>query len=142
MDPYLNNGKKQPPECKKLAIDAKVRVVLSSYREKRNLKLIQQCTRAVVLNEVHEIIITDEINIEPGSAVNRVAYFSFVEFIKSGVLMYGDLVKINNTVIGKLIGFDYTHMPNHMNIVIQSQKRKSGKDQAINLNDVISFTQS
>jgi len=141
MDPYLNNRTKRAPECKKLEILAKVVVVLSSYNEKRNLKLIQQSTRAVSIHDVHEIIITDEETAEPGNVVDRIAYLGFVEFIRSGVLMYGDSIKINNIEIGKLVGFDYTHMPNHMNIIIKSSKRKSGKDHGIKLEEIISFTQ-
>jgi len=54
----------------------------------------------------------------------------------------GDLLKLSNTEIGKLVGFDYTHMPHHMNRFMRLPKRKSVKDQTINLDDIISFTKS
>ena len=142
MDPYINNLKKRAPECEKLPICTRLVVILSSYHENRGLQLIQQSTRAVLANEVHEIIITDKESAEPGSTVDRIAYLGFVEFISGGVLMYGDLVKVNNVEIGKLAGFDYTHMPNHMNIVVKSPKLKSGKEQKIQLRDTLSFVRS
>jgi hypothetical protein len=140
MDPYLKNLKKRAPKCNKIDIYGSFVVVLSSYQKKRNLQLIQQSTRVVLINEVHEIIITDEKTAEPGNTVDNIAYFGFVEFTNSGVLMYGDSVKVDNSEIGKLVGFDYTHMPNHMNIILRSSKINSGEKHGIHLGDIITFT--
>ena len=49
----------------------------------------------------------------------------------------GDEVKINGQVIGKIAGFDETHMPNHYNIVIYGTDRISGNERNLDLNDEV-----
>jgi hypothetical protein len=124
MDPY--EGTKERPLCVKDDVAAEVVVVFGNKREERGLKLINPYTRAVLVNEIHEFIITDEKNVRPGSRVDRVAYLCFAEFKKGGAIMFGDKVLVGDRVIGEVVGFEETHMPNHMNIIIHSTEFKSG----------------
>ena len=39
-------------------------------------------------------------------------------------MVNGDEVKIDGEPIGNLVGFDYNHMPNHMNIVVETKSLK------------------
>lgn len=56
---------------------------------------------------------TSEKNTAPGEVVNNVANLGFFEVNEGGVIIIGDNVYIEEKLIGKVIGFDDTHMPNH-----------------------------
>jgi hypothetical protein len=85
----------------------------------RNLKLIPTKSRALRKNEIHELMITDE-NSEPGDTVNRVSAIAFFEVKEGGLAVFGDKVEVEEKKLGILAGYDYTHMPNHMNVVVKA----------------------
>lgn len=123
----------------KRKILSKVVVVLQLEMSNRGLNLIQPKSRALKKNEIHELIVTDEKDAKPGAAVNRVSYIAFVEINKGGVMVVGDEVYWNNDLLGTVVGFDDTHMPNHQNIVLYSPKRETGKGLNIKLEDPITI---
>ncbi|MGW8178994.1 MAG: DUF6917 domain-containing protein, partial [bacterium] len=52
---------------------------------------------------------------------NRVRAIGFFEITKSGLIVAGDDVWIEDRLLGKLAGFDLTHMPNHINVVVKAE---------------------
>ncbi len=102
--------------------------VLKNRREQRGLKLIPEQTRALCRHEIHEFILTDEPGRRPGETVNRVAYLGFGVVKTGGILVVGDKMMTGDLAVGKLIGFDQTHMPNHMNIVLFSEQMLTGEE--------------
>ena len=124
MDPYI--GLKERSPSRKSDVHAELVVVLSTKREDRGLKLITPHTRAVLRNEIHEFIITDEQEACPTATVDRVACLCFAEIKKGGIIAFGDKVMVEGRMIGEIVGFDETHMPNHMNVIIRANERKSG----------------
>ena len=86
----------------------------------RGLKLIQARSRALLKNEIHELMITDEEGAAPASGVDRVSAIAFFEVKGGGIAVVGDEVTIGGRVLGVLAGFDMTHMPNHMNVLVKS----------------------
>jgi len=48
-------------------------------------------------------------------------------------MVVGDDLYVSGNKIGTIAGFDITHMPNHLNIVISSEERISGKEQGLEL---------
>ena len=40
--------------------------------------------------------------------------------------MFGDKVMVEGQIIGEVCGFDETHMPNHINIILRTDERKTG----------------
>ena len=105
-------GDKRPVEGETLAL-------LHIVFEDRGLKLIETKSRTVKHEEIHELMITDE-KAEPGGGANRVRAIGFFEITKSGLIVAGDDVWIEDRLLGKLAGFDVTHMPNHINVVVKS----------------------
>lgn len=138
-DPYKNKAFKETPYAKKTEITGQLVVVLRGKLDDRGLQLIHPISRAVKSGEVHELILTDEKNSAPGKEVNSISYLGFVEIKNPGVILTGDTVTINDKEIGVIAGFDETHMPNHLNIVIRSDSRKSGEQMGLGLNDQISI---
>jgi len=136
VDPYKSGMFKSNPYAKKKPLKGSLVVVLDGKYEERGLQLIPQQSRCLLSNEVHELILTDE-NKKPGDIVNRIAYIGFFVVKESTVITVGDDVKINGHIIGKIAGFDETHMPNHYNIVVIGKERISGNERNLNLDDEI-----
>lgn len=137
-DPYKSGMFQGNPYFDKRTVESSLCVILDGRFEQRGLQLIPQMSRALKKNEVHELIISDEEGISPGSRVDKIAYIGFTEIETGGVIIKGDEVLCDGMLIGTIAGFDETHMPNHQNIVI-SGERKSGADRALQLGSRISF---
>lgn len=137
MDPYRNQMFKTDPYFAKSVLAGTLVVVLDGQFPARGLKLIPQPSRAICRNQIHELIITDQ-EAGPGSTVNPIAYLGFVEFTQGGVMVAGDRVVVNGEDIGVICGFDETHMPNHLNIVLRGE-RVSGRMRNLTLEQQVKF---
>ncbi|MCE5284242.1 MAG: hypothetical protein LLG02_00095 [Pelosinus sp.] len=126
-DPYARNMFGQfNPYFAKRQITGSLAVVLDGTFDERGLILISPSSRAVKASEIHELILTNE-KTGPGQSVNHIAYVGFAEITQGGVIVVGDPVRIEGAVIGTIAGFDETHMPNHLNIVLAGT-RQTGRE--------------
>jgi hypothetical protein len=105
----------------------------------RKMTLESWTSRAVCKHEIHELI-TTAAQAEPGGIVHDVGYLGFFEIADGGSMRIGDLVRINDRPIGHVLGFDATHLPNHLNIVIQCEAAWTGRDLQMRLEDEIRFS--
>lgn len=137
MDPYDRALFDENPFGLKRNIECSVVAVLKVKLDKRSLQLIPQISRVLKKNDIHELIYTDEIESKPGKVVNRIAYIAFMEILKGGVMVVGDAVYWNNSLLGTIAGFDDTHIPNHQNIIIYSPKISTGKELGIQVENQI-----
>lgn len=126
IDPYKAGLFKKNPYAKKQDIKGKLVVVLDGKIEGRNLQLITPISRALKKGEIHELIFTDEADAGPGKKVDNIAYLGFFEVEQGGVMVSGDALFLDSKIIGEIAGFDETHMPNHLNIVIKAKERQTG----------------
>ncbi|TVR08238.1 MAG: hypothetical protein EA385_10535 [Salinarimonadaceae bacterium] len=101
----------------------------------RGLRLIREHARCIRGGEIHELILTEEETAIPGAEADLIAYLGFIEFTKGGVVVAGDRFFVNNTEIARVAGYDETHMPNHMNIVVRGKGLVPGFDRGIMLGD-------
>ncbi len=115
-------------------------VVLDTHREDRGLHLEDLNSRALLQGEIHELIVTDEAGAGPGTRVDRIAYLGFVEVKQGGVLHVGDRIQADGADIGALAGFDLTHFPNHLNIVVRATEARSGAEMGLGLGAEVTFT--
>ena len=120
-------------------IKGKLVTILASTHESRGLKLIKSFSRALPKNSIHELIATDESDVPTGGIVQKIAYLGFFEVTSGGCLIIGDELTIGKKKIGKILGFDETHEPNHINIIIAMNERKTGKDLNLKINDSLQF---
>ncbi len=104
--------------------------------EERGLKLMEARSRAMPLNEINELMITDDEEAAPGRRVDRVSAVAFFEIRRGGLVVAGDEVSIEDKSLGEIVGFDLTHMPNHMNVLV---KARSLETRSIRVGDVILF---
>jgi len=138
-DPYRDNLGPKPVLTRKIPVHARIVAVMDGHLPDRGLELIVQRTRAVSAGMVHELIGSDEPGIVAGCVVNRISYLGFVEILNAGVLSMGDELRVGDVLVGHLAGFDYTHMPNHMNIVISVPRALSGTDWQFELDQPVTF---
>jgi hypothetical protein len=129
-DPYKSGkwGGRKPYIVSRTPMEGRVVAVLTSRVEKRGLQLIHPWTRCVRAQEVHELLLTDEMDACPGGTVDRIAAIAFFEFTTGGLLIGGDTVIIGGNEIGVLVGYDETHMPNHQNILLKAPARRTGQE--------------
>lgn len=140
-DPYKEKLFSANPYAAKREIAGKLVVVLQGRLENRGLQLITPISRAVLRNEIHELIVTDEQGAVPGSGVQRIAYLGFMEVGCGGVVVTGDEVSCNGLVLGRIAGFDETHLPNHLNIVVYSPERLDGVELGLRLESEVAVRQ-
>ncbi len=139
-DPYqnqlLNTGS---PCAAHLPVPARLVCILHARAEARGLSLAPFPSRAVLKHEVHELILTAEAA-APGQTVNRIAYLAFFEVLESGILWAGDTIRLGEQVLGQLAGYDMTHMPNHMNIILRSSEPlQTGLELGLELGQLLRF---
>lgn len=138
MDPYRTM--KERPLCRKADVAGELVVIFGNKREDRGLELIWPFTRAVKRSDLHELIITDEENVRPGTRVDRIAYLGFIEIHQGGVIMYGDKLVVGDRVVGELVGFEESHMPNHINIILYDPNRLTGFEMGVQVGQKAVFT--
>jgi len=123
----------------KIEIKGKVVVVLKGSLNNRGLNLIAPISRAFRKHDIIELIATDETNAVPGGNVDSIAYIAFVEIQNSGVILVDDPVICDGKEIGKIAGYDDTHLPNHQNVIVKVADKKSGDELNIKTGDEIIF---
>lgn len=139
-DPYINKLLDSAYPCSdKSPVSGTINTILHARAEARGLELCPFPSRAVLQHEIHELIITQEEAV-PGSKVNRIAYLGYFEVNQGGVLWVGDQVLINSESAGTLAGYDLTHFPNHMNIVLKVEEElKTGLEKGLHPGAEIRF---
>ena len=141
-DPYKAGMFSQSPYASKREVSGRLAVVLRGKLEDRGLSMIPPISRAVQKNDIHELIITDEAGAGPGKRVDRIAYAGFVEIINGGVLLAGDQLVCAGRSLGSIAGFDQTHLPNHLNIVVLAAERLDGVELGLTLESELVFKQN
>ena len=89
--------------------------------EDRGLELIQSRSRALVKNEIHELMVTDEEAAAPGGGADHVSAIAFFQVEQGGLAVVGDEVSVAGNSLGHIAGYDMTHMPNHMNVLVRRE---------------------
>lgn len=137
VDPYKSGMFKANPYAKKKVCKGHLCVVLDGKIEGRKLQLMTPPSRCLLAGEIHELIVTDEEDAGPGKEVNRIAYWGFFEVDEATVVVSGDTVQIGEEVLGTIAGFDETHMPNHLNIIVKAKERRTGVELGLDLDNKI-----
>ncbi|OIK26041.1 DUF6917 domain-containing protein [Streptomyces malaysiense] len=115
--------------------------VLVHRRTDRGMRVEEHAARCVRRGEVHELVTTDQWEPRPGTRIDRVGFLGFVELECGGVIDRGDLVRVGDTVVGTVLGFDACHLPNHYNVLIHAGRPVSGRDLELLPEQTVTFTQ-
>ncbi len=139
-DPYASGKFSFNPYAKKSDVTGCLVVVLDGRFPDRGLELIDPISRAVKKHEIHEMILSLE-QAKPGGRVEAIAYLAFFEVEQGGVLVAGDEVEIPGKWAGRLLGYDETHLPNHLNVVVGGNQERTGAELGLEPGDRIIFRQ-
>lgn len=112
----------------KKEVNGELVCILDAKTDKREFHLLPTYSRAITKFSIHELALTDEQEAGPNKIVNKVAYLGFFEVTEGGIIVVGDSVSVGRKRIGKIVGFDESHMPNHLNIVIKADTIATGKE--------------
>ena len=140
IDPYAAGMFTKDPYHKKRDCEGEICAVLDEAIDKRGLVLMKPPSRAFLVGDIHELIVTEEETAKPGAVVNRIAYWGFFEVSKATVVTVNDEITIGGKCVGRIAGFDETHMPNHLNVVIRVDKIASGAELGLELGDAVLIT--
>jgi hypothetical protein len=105
----------------------------------RGMTLIEEKSRCVKSGEIHELVTTDQPDLDSGSRVDRVGFLGFMEVTTAGVVEVGDDFTVAGRKIGTVTGFDACHFPNHYNILIKVLDLITATDIGLNLEDRLAF---
>jgi hypothetical protein len=137
-DPYKAGLVKKPPYGDRRTVRGKVVVVLKHDMLPITVDTIWPRSRALRSGDIHEMLLSTE-EFSVGEATSNLVPVAFFEVTIGGVVLVGDTVKIGGSVIGEIAGFDETHMPNHMNIVLKRTEEWEGLS-AVGLEELLEFT--
>jgi hypothetical protein len=128
------------PYAAKSDVVGKIVCVLDARSEERGMQLMLHPSRAVCRGEIHELAVTDDTRASPQSTVDRVAYVAFFSVEEGGIVLAGDKVAVNGSELGELVGFDNTHFPNHLNLLVRNKDPKTGPELGLRPGDSIIFS--
>lgn len=128
------------PYAAKSDVVGKIVCVLDARSEERGMQLMLHPSRAVCRGEIHELAVTDDTRASPQSTVDRVAYVAFFSVEEGGIVLVGDKVAVNGSELGELVGFDNTHFPNHLNLLVRNKDPKTGPELGLRPGDPIIFS--
>jgi len=127
------------PYVSKRPVEGRVVCVLDAWSERRGMQLEPHAARAVSAGEIHELAMTDDPNAHPEARVDRVAYIGFIEIVRGGIILAGDRVTLGQRELGKVVGFNSSHFPNHMNILVRSPQGQTGRGLGLELEEPALF---
>jgi L-arabinose 1-dehydrogenase len=117
--------------------------LLFHSRTDRGMTLSPWATRCIRVGEVHELVTTTDRPARSGDRVDRVGFLGFAEFQRATVIGRGDAVWLGHRKrIGTIVGFDECHMPNHLNILIETDQLITACDIDLRLGEEIRFVEA
>ncbi len=138
-EPYIFGLIKESPYRSKKEILGKIVAILDLIIEKRGMQLIAPISRAIFKHSICELALTDEDTAGPGQLVNHVGYLGFVEVKAGGVAVVGDSISLCEKLTGRLVGFDTTHAPNHLTLVVKGDEVTTGGRMKLQIGDPVTI---
>jgi hypothetical protein len=139
-EPHAGGILDKYPYADKSDVVGHVVCILDARSENRGMELSIHPSRAVVKGEIHELVATDDLQAGPGQVVDRVAYVGFFEVEKGGIILVNDWVTVEGQKVGQVVGFDFTHTPNHLNILLRIATPMTGSELGLELGGQVVFS--
>ena len=113
--------------------------LLFHERTNRGMVVGDYESRCLVRDEIHEIVTTDQVTARAGDRIDRVGFLGFAELTVGGVVEPGDEAIVAGRTIGRVLGFDDCHFPNHLNVLIATDRLLTATSAGLALGDPIRF---
>jgi predicted dehydrogenase len=120
-------------------VDVRTTVVRLLFHETvhRGMRLAAAGSACIRAGDVHELVVTrDDVDIA-GALVDHVAYIGFVEFAAPAMLTRGDTFWYGDQCLGTFAGYDESHLPNHLNLVLHGDRLVTAEDLDLRPQDTI-----
>ncbi|MFL6136350.1 MAG: Gfo/Idh/MocA family protein [Frankiaceae bacterium] len=121
-----DHGCRRAPHELKRAVGGSLVKLLTHRRFDRGMTVEAFASRCVRRGELHELVTTDAGDPAAGARVDHVGFVGFVEIETAGVIDRGDEVWIGDARVGTVLGFDGCHFPNHYNVLIRTDRPRTG----------------
>ncbi len=129
----------QPRYTSKRHVQGSLMYVFALRADERWMQLETFPSRALLRGEIHELIVSADSGLQPGARVRDVAYIGFFEVNIGGIAELGDEVWAGGRRLGTLAGFDLTHYPNHLNIVVSADFAATGAELGLDVGTPLQF---
>lgn len=139
-EPHAGGILDKYPYADKSDVVGRVVCILDARSENRGMELSIHPSQAVLKGQIHELVATDDPYAEPGQVVDRVAYIGFFELEEGGIILFNDRVVVEGQEVGQVAGFDFTHAPNHLNILVRAATPMTGLEIGLKLGDQVVFS--
>ena len=113
--------------------------VFAMRASERWMQLEEFPSRALTRGEIHELVVSTNPGLQPGAKVRDVAYIGFFEVEVGGIAEFGDEVWAGERRLGTLAGFDLTHYPNHLNVIVSTDVAATGAELGLDIGASIRF---
>jgi len=132
---------KKDPFIRTSSIVFEMVAILDLSVQNRGLSILHSSSRSFQRDSVAEFLVTSE-EVELGGKVNSVSYLGFGAAMNSGQAVVGRKVLVRGRQIGYIGGFDETHAPNHINVVLVVEEAISGLGVGLQLGDLVTIERS
>lgn len=103
----------------------------------RGMRLAPAGSACISRGEIHELVVTTDDTDRAGAVVDHVAYVGFIEFLDPAMLTRGDTFWVGDRLLGEFAGYDESHMPNHLNLVLRGECLVTAEDLDLRPADVV-----
>jgi L-arabinose 1-dehydrogenase len=110
---------------RKAPLTAALVATFDRVRTDRAMTLAAYTTRCIRAGDVHELLVAAP-RTSRHETLQHVGYLGFAEFERGGVMEVGDAVTFAGRHAFRVLGFDETHAPNHLNIVLAAPQVTTG----------------
>ncbi len=125
--------------ARKRAVTGNVVKLLTHQQLDRGMTLMPFESRCLLRGEIHELVTTDERDAVAGDRIDRVGFLGFVEIASGGVVERGDAMRLDERLLGEVLGFDDCHAPNHLNVIVATDRLTTGVSAPLTVEDEIRF---
>lgn len=91
--------------------------IVGGQEEPLTVTLMMEATRALHQGCVYELVYTGA-DARPGNRVTGGSTLGFFEVRQASVAVVGDDVRVRGSVLGEIAGFDGSHLPDHLHVVV------------------------
>ncbi|MEV7540885.1 DUF6917 domain-containing protein, partial [Pseudarthrobacter oxydans] len=123
----------------KLDVNTSVVRLLFHETDARGMRLSHHGSACVRRGEIHELVVTTDATDSAGSIIDRIGYIGFIEFTEPAMLTRGDTFWYGNIPLGEFAGYDESHMPNHLNLILRHSHLITAEDFDLRPRDVITI---
>lgn len=119
--------------------DVRTNVVRLLFHETlhRGMRLAPAGSACVRAGDIHELVVTRDDVDDAEALIDHIAYVGFLEFTDPAMLTRGDTFWYGEELLGWFAGYDESHLPNHLNLILHGPRLVTAEDLDLRPGDTI-----